>query len=158
MMQKVQDLEETNIKTPIGNISIIHKNIEVYRVKLSSKNKESVPQKKQIEEEINDYFSERMHYFSFKLNPLGTEIQKKIWRSLLDIPYGHVLTYKELGDKIGFHARVIGMACRTNPIPILIPCHRIVSANKGKDHYSFLNGPETKNWLLNHEQKNMNIS
>lgn len=92
-----------------------------------------------------------MKTFQIKINPKGSIKQQQIWEAIQNIPYGTILTYKELGQKLGIHPRIIGMGCRTNPIPIIIPCHRVVSSNPKMVHYSFIKGAETKNWLINHE-------
>ena len=80
----------------------------------------------------------------------GTEFQKKVWKELLDIRYGETLSYGEIGDRIGTKAyRSIGNACGKNPIPILIPCHRVV----GKDNIGgFSLGLDLKRKLLDIER------
>ena len=73
------------------------------------------------------------------LEIIGTDLQKKIWAELLKIPRGEVLTYKELGDKIGVHQRVIGtLGMGKNPLAVIIPCHRVVYQDAKKpDSYGF---------------------
>lgn len=63
------------------------------------------------------------------LAPEGTVFQKKVWRALRRIPDGKTLSYGELARRVGSSARAVGNACRANPIPILIPCHRVVSVS-----------------------------
>lgn len=62
------------------------------------------------------------------LAPEGTAFQKKVWRALQRIPNGKTVTYGELARRLGSSPRAVGNACRANPIPVLIPCHRVVSA------------------------------
>lgn len=101
--------------------------------------------------EMNHYFMGSSQKIQLKIKPQGTIIQEKIWKAISTIPYGKTVTYKELGQKLGIHPRIIGMGCRTNPIPIIIPCHRVISTDPKKIYYSFGKGAETKNWLLEHE-------
>jgi len=66
-------------------------------------------------------------YPDLAIRPAGTAHQKRVWQALPQIPAGRVLTYGELAAKFGSGARAVGNACRQNPIPLLIPCHRMVS-------------------------------
>ena len=79
---------------------------------------------------------------------------KKVWRELLNIPYGETRTYKEIAEKIGNPkgARAVGMANNKNPIPIIIPCHRVIGKNKKLVGYAL--GLDMKEFLLNLERKN----
>ena len=87
------------------------------------------------------------------LVPEGTAFQQRVWKALRAIPAGTVLSYGELAARLGTAARAIGGACRSNPIPILVPCHRVV-ARQGLGGYA---GEVTgdplniKRWLLRHE-------
>jgi len=88
------------------------------------------------------------------LQPSGTPFQRRVWKALGEIPVGQVCRYGELATRLGTGARAIGNACRANPIPILIPCHRVVAAH-GTGGYM---GKEAghlarKDWLLAHEQQ-----
>ncbi len=88
------------------------------------------------------------------LDPQGTVFQQRVWRELLKIPHGSTTTYGALAQKLGTGARAVGGACRCNPIPLLIPCHRVVAANgmggfSGQTDGYWL---EIKSWLLQHEQ------
>ena len=81
-------------------------------------------------EEIEEYLRGERKTFDLPLNPKGTPFQKRVWEELLTIGYGEKLTYGEIGERIGSKAyRAIGNACGQNPIPILIPCHRVEGKN-----------------------------
>jgi len=85
--------------------------------------------------------------------PQGTAFQQKVWGALLDIPSGTTMTYGELAKELQSSARAVGQACKNNPTPIIIPCHRVVS-KQGKGGY--LGQTEgklayIKTWLLQHE-------
>jgi methylated-DNA-[protein]-cysteine S-methyltransferase len=83
----------------------------------------------------------------------GTDFQQRVWRALCNIPIGTTLTYGALADRLGSGARAIGGACRENPIPILIPCHRVVGKTDGGGYSGHKQGPMMmrKYWLLAHE-------
>lgn len=83
----------------------------------------------------------------------GTSFQRRVWQALCKIPLGKTCTYGELADKLNTSARAIGMACRTNPLPIVIPCHRVVSASGLGGYCGHTEGGKlaVKQWLLAHE-------
>lgn len=84
-------------------------------------------------------------------NPQGTEFQRKVWRALCAIPWGHTISYAELAERVGSHARAVGGAVGANPVPVLIPCHRVVGKNGAMTGFSAPGGVQTKKWLLQHE-------
>lgn len=107
----------------------------------------------QIVIKIKKYFCNPKLQFKLPIQIKGTPLQQKIWQILQKIPCGKTVTYGELAQKIGTSPRVIGNACCRNPIPIVIPCHRVVAATGfggycGKTCNDFL---KIKKWLLKHE-------
>lgn len=79
--------------------------------------------------EIKEYLNGNRTLFTFPYLAKGSEFEKKVWKAMLDIPYGETRSYKWLGDKIGCRGyQAIGNACGKNNLPILIPCHRVISA------------------------------
>jgi methylated-DNA-[protein]-cysteine S-methyltransferase len=101
--------------------------------------------------QIDAYFDGRLQDFDLPLAPAGTPRQKQIWQAMSAIPYGTTKTYGELAHELGSAARAIGGACGANPLPIVIPCHRVLGAGNTMGGYSFADGPETKHMLLNLE-------
>ena len=103
--------------------------------------------------QLQGYFHDPRAPVTVALAPEGTVFQQRVWKELRAIPAGTVLTYGELAARLGTAARAIGGACRSNPIPILVPCHRVV-ARQGLGGYA---GEVTgdplniKRWLLRHE-------
>lgn len=102
-----------------------------------------------------NYLAEPMHAFGFPLRATGTPFQQRVWQALQTIPSGQTLTYAELAERVGSGARAVANACGANPIPIVIPCHRVV-AKHGLG--GFMRGRETdslniKQWLLEHERR-----
>lgn len=102
--------------------------------------------------QIEEYLSGKRTDFSLNLNPKGTDFRKKVWNELLKIPYGDTRSYKEIAIRCQNPnaCRAVGMANNLNPIPILIPCHRVVGSNKKLVGYS--GGLELKKFLLELEQ------
>ena len=101
---------------------------------------------------LDSYFrGERVSFCDIPLNPEGTVFLKTLWEGLRTIPYGEVITYGELASKYGTSPRAVGLACRKNPIPIVVPCHRVVA--KGLLLYNYSGGIETKGYLLRLEGK-----
>jgi methylated-DNA-[protein]-cysteine S-methyltransferase len=87
------------------------------------------------------------------INPGGTEFQKKVWKELAGIPYGELRTYKEIAGAMGTEnaSRAVGMANSRNPIPLIVPCHRVIGTN-GK-LTGFAHGLAMKERLINFEQE-----
>lgn len=85
----------------------------------------------------------------------GTPFQRRVWRALRTIPPGQPLTYGALAAKLGTSARAVGGACRANPVPILIPCHRVVAAKGAGGFMGATQGDaiDIKTWLLGHEAR-----
>ena len=150
-----------DINTVIGKVRIIEEDgyiIELQINKDFDKN-EYILEKdtnilKNTERQLSEYFSGKRNTFDLKLNSKGTDFMKKVWRELLNIPYGETRTYKEIAEKIGNPkgARAVGMANNKNPIPIIIPCHRVIGKNKKLVGYAL--GLDMKEFLLNLERKN----
>lgn len=150
-----------DINTIIGKVRIIEENgyiIELQINKDFDKNEDILEKDtnilKNTERQLSEYFSGKRNTFDLKLNPKGTEFMKKVWMELLNIPYGETRTYKEIAEKIGNPkgARAVGMANNKNPIPIIIPCHRVIGKNKKLVGYAL--GLDMKEFLLNLERKN----
>lgn len=98
-------------------------------------------------EQLLAYLAGRRRHFSLTLAPGGSEFQRQVWAALLRIPYGETRTYGDLARRLGREgaARAIGAASGANPLPLLIPCHRVVAAD-GLGGYS--SGPALKRRLL----------
>lgn len=98
--------------------------------------------------QLDEYFAGARRAFDLPLAPAGTAHQKKVWAGMCAIPFGRYRTYGELAHEIGSSARAVGTACGKNPIPIIVPCHRILAAGGGIGGYSGRGGVATKRALL----------
>jgi methylated-DNA-[protein]-cysteine S-methyltransferase len=97
------------------------------------------------------YFAGRLTAFDLPLAPTGSPFERDVWRRMCDIPHGRTMTYGEMADAVGGVARAVGTACGSNPIPVIIPCHRVLGAGNRMVGYSGRGRVETKRWLLVHE-------
>lgn len=98
--------------------------------------------------QIDAYFDGKRTDFDLPLAPNGTPRQREIWQAMSAIPYGETRTYGDLARDLGSAARAIGGACGANPIPLVIPCHRVLGAGGTVGGYSFADGADTKQRLL----------
>ena len=110
------------------------------------------PLLERAQEQIREYFDGRRQEFDLPLTFVGTDFQKKVWQALTEIPYGKTVTYGALAERIGCPggARAVGAANHCNPLPILVPCHRVVGA--GGNLTGYAGGMEMKKFLLELEQ------
>jgi methylated-DNA-[protein]-cysteine S-methyltransferase len=101
--------------------------------------------------QLQEYFEGQRQQFTFKMNPQGTDFQKRIWELLLDIPYGKTTTYLELSKTYGDvkAIRAVANANGKNPLWIVVPCHRVIGTDGSLTGYA--GGLHRKKWLLEHE-------
>lgn len=111
---------------------------------------------RQLARELREYFSGARREFTLPLAPGGTEFQRRVWEALCRIPFGETRSYAQLAEALGRPgaARAVGQANRRNPLPILVPCHRVLAADGGLGGYLGEwegGGTALKRWLLEHE-------
>lgn len=109
----------------------------------------------QAHKQIKEYFTGDLRAFDLPLNLKGTEFQRQVWQAIASIPYGQVRTYGQLAATLGSSrlSRAVGQAANSNPIPLIVPCHRVVGRN-GK-LTGFASGIELKSSLLSHERRDL---
>ena len=105
-----------------------------------------------VRREVTEYFAGTRQRFTVKLSPSGTPFQQSVWAALQRIPFGATRSYGELATELGNPgaARAVGRANATNPICLIVPCHRVIGADGGLAGFAF--GEEIKRRLLAHEQ------
>ena len=91
--------------------------------------------------------------FNLPLAPGGSDFQKRVWAALCAIPPGETRSYADIARTIGSAPRAVGGANGANPIPLFIPCHRVIAADGSLGGYSGGDGPVTKRYLLDHESR-----
>lgn len=107
---------------------------------------------KETARQINAYFEGELKSFNLNIQPEGTDFQLNVWEKVMKVKFGKTATYLEIALQTGSknNTRAVGLANGKNPIPIVIPCHRIIGVNGKLTGYA--GGIEKKRWLLQHEQ------
>ena len=140
------------LDTPVGRMALECEGEALTALYLPNRPMEAVgvetPLLAQGRAELAEYFQGKRRAFDLPLAPKGTPFQLRVWNELANIPYGTVISYKELAQRVdrpkGFQA--VGQANGRNPLPIFLPCHRVVGANGSLTGYA--GGLEVKQWLL----------
>ena len=139
------------VPAPFGQLLVAMENDAVVEIRFRGGNVDGVRDDRAIAnvaKQLHEYFRGERQSFDLKLAPRGTEFQQDVWRALQRIPYGDTRSYSDIAREIGRPAavRAVGAANGANPIPIVIPCHRVVGSNGSLT--GFGGGIETKRWLL----------
>ena len=143
------------IDSPVGRLSIAEAGGAVVRIAWSD-HEAGEPQARPGETpllaraalQLSEYFAGTRRDFDLPLDPAGTPFQRRVWTEMARIPFGATESYGALARKTGSVARAVGGACGANPIPIVIPCHRVVAEGGALGGFSGGTGPATKRALL----------
>lgn len=145
------------VASPLGPLSVDESDGAIVRLRWRAAAKDdATPVLRRAAEQLTAYFHAGLRAFDLPLAPAGSPFEQAVWDLMLEIPLGEACTYGEmaadLNEKgIAAAAQPVGNACGSNPIPIIIPCHRVVAASGGMGGYSGDGGLVTKRWLLEHE-------
>ena len=148
-------METCIIETPLGSTKIIGDKDGIASVSILNTKEELsevIPEPLlECVTQLKGYFKNERKTFDLKLNPEGTDFQKKVWNELLEIPFGKTIAYLELSKKLGDikAIRAVANANGKNPIWIIIPCHRVIGSDGSLTGYA--GGLSRKQWLLEHE-------
>lgn len=142
------------IESPLGITTIIGDENGVSVISVTKEGELSAEIPEVLQEavrQLQEYFEGKRTDFTFKLNPKGTEFQQKVWKSLLEIPYGKTVSYMDQTKKLGDvkAIRAVASANGKNPLWIVVPCHRVIGTNGSLTGYA--GGIWRKKWLLEHE-------
>lgn len=141
-------MPQISLHSPVGDLSLSEDDGHIVAVDWGwGRDQTSTPLLKEAVKQLNAYFDGKLENFDLPLKPHGTEFQQRVWRAMLKIPYGKVRTYGDLATKLKSGARPVGTACGRNPIPIIIPCHRVLGT-QSLGGYSGDGGLDTKVKLL----------
>lgn len=141
-------MPQLSLHSPVGDLTLSEEDDAIVAVDWGwGRDQTSTPLLKRAVKQLNAYFDGTLETFDLPLQPHGTAFHKSVWRIMLKIPYGKTLTYGEIAQRLDVSARSVGAACGRNPIPIIIPCHRVLSA-LGLGGYSGEGGADTKTALL----------
>ena len=148
-------MKKTYLQTPLGTAEICGDENGISEVKITDAeagSSEEVPELLQpAVQQLSAYFGGNLKEFDLKLNPAGTDFQKKVWAALLNIPYGTTTSYLELSKKLGDvkAIRAVAAANGKNPLWVIVPCHRVIGSDGSLTGYA--GGLARKKWLLEHE-------
>lgn len=147
---------QTTINSPVGFLKITTNDLALLSVDFTDRYSESTEYKPEIllatVLQLSEYFNGTRTEFSLTLNPEGTGFQRKVWQLVETIPFGRTASYLDIARLSGSekNTRAVGLANGKNPIPIIIPCHRVVGSSGKMTGYA--GGIDRKKWLLLHEQ------
>lgn len=142
------------IDTPVGPVAIGWEGDALTRVDLEPNGANcGVELPQAIADQLDAYFLDGSYQFDLPIDLQGTLFQRRVWQALRKIEPGHARTYGDLARELGTSPRALGGACRANPCPIVVPCHRIVAANGLGGFAGDTSGRKlaVKRWLLGHE-------
>ena len=150
-------LIETTFATPFGfQLEVSCDEHYVYRAVFTD-SPDSVPCDSRltrlIASELDAYFNNSHHHFQLPLKPQGSMYQQRVWNALLVIPVASTMTYGEMARQLESSPRAIGQACKTNPLALFIPCHRVVGKTSLGGFMGRANALDYKIALLDHEQR-----
>lgn len=145
------------LQTPMGWLKIVCTDVGLQQIQFvkaprGTRKADDHPLLKTVERQLQDYFSKKRKSFHLPLDMRGTDFQKKAWQALLEIPYGERRSYAEQAKVMGkttHYSRAVGGANNKNPIPIIVPCHRVVGSNQSLVGYA--GGLKIKEYLLDLE-------
>jgi methylated-DNA-[protein]-cysteine S-methyltransferase len=139
--------ERMTMDSPIGPLGIVVDELgRLVSVRFGGG--ESSGDAARVSAQLAEYFAGRRKTFELELAPRGTEFQLAVWNELLKVGYGETITYAELARRIGKPSavRAVGAANGANPIPVIVPCHRVIGSNGSLTGYG--GGIDRKQWLL----------
>ena len=149
-------------RSPVGRIEVVARDGAVERLHVErdgrlphEDDEDDLPDDllRSAQRQISDYFAGVRRSFDLPLRPLGTPFQQSVWAALESVPWGGTTTYGALGARVGKPqaGRAVGRAVASNPLPLLVPCHRVLGRTGGLTGYTVGGGISTKAWLLGHE-------
>ncbi|WP_169566601.1 methylated-DNA--[protein]-cysteine S-methyltransferase [Sneathiella limimaris] len=144
-------MAQLSMHSPVGDLTITEEDGEIISLDwgwIPAEWQSETPLLREAIEQLNDYFDGNRVDFDLPFNPPGTPFQKAVCAAMLKIPGGSTKSYGELAEELDSSAQAVGNACGHNPIPILIPCHRVLAAGREMGGYSGDGGLQTKKWLL----------
>jgi len=149
----MKTLESLALKTPVGELTLFAQDDAIIALDWghgmdASRTSQSAVLNAAAQALLGYFKTGHLDTKGLSLNPHGTPFQKRVWREMQAIKEGHTKTYGAVAKKLHSGPRAVGGACAANPIPLLIPCHRITAANGKIGHYSGGDGSETKTFLL----------
>ena len=136
-------------ESPVGRLTIFEEDSKLTALDWGGKSSgQATSLLLEAKRQLTAYFAGRRKMFELPLAPAGSPFELRVWQLMSDIPYGETRSYGELARDLGGVPRAVGQACDRNPLPIIIPCHRVLGAGGAMGGYSGRGGAETKRKLL----------
>ncbi len=146
-------MPQLSLHTPLGGLTLSEEDGTLVALDWGwGRDQESTPLLREGISQLQAYFDGTRRHFELPIKLDGTPYARGIWETLCKIPYGSTATYADIARQAGGSPRSVGGANGRNPMPIIVPCHRVV-ATDGVGGYSGGDGIETKQWLLAHERR-----
>lgn len=149
-------MNNQHLDTPIGRLNIVANDeavtaIEFHADPAAAQAPNAIT--RQCCHQLSDYFTGKRTEFDLPLKAHGTAFQHQVWQALIDIPYGETCSYSAIADQIDNPkaVRAVGAANGRNPIPVIVPCHRVIGRSGRLTGYA--GGLDIKVWLIEHEKK-----
>ena len=147
-------MPQLSLHTPLGEVTISEDGGAIIALDWGrGRDQEATPLLREACDQLQDYFDGKQMSFNLPLAPEGSNFQKRVWAALCAIPPGETRSYADIARTIGSAPRAVGGANGANPIPLFIPCHRVIAADGSLGGYSGGDGPATKRFLLDHESR-----
>jgi methylated-DNA-[protein]-cysteine S-methyltransferase len=146
-------IAQSTFESPVGHINLTADGetiIELSMTKTPGPSNGSAKVLKEAQKQLTEYFKGKRKDFTFKHEARGTKFQQSVWNEIARIPFGEVISYADIAREIGKPqaSRAVGGAVGSNPIPLIIGCHRVLGASGKITGYSGGEGIPTKRWLL----------
>ena len=141
---------ERSMPSPVGDLTILAGTHGITALEWRKGRMDDTPILRRAVQQLEDYFAGDLTEFTVPIRLRCSEFQQSVCAAMTAIPFGETRTYGDLADQLGVPAQAIGQACGGNPLPIIIPCHRVLGANS-LGGFSGDGGIETKVTLLRHE-------
>ena len=141
------------IETPFGPVqAVVNDDGALTELKFGASRTNGASANPVIRQQLDEFFAGKRTTFDLPMAPAGTDFQKRVWAELTRIPYGETISYAELAKRVGSEgaARAVGRANATNPIAVVVPCHRVIGADGSLTGYAY--GVELKRSLLDFER------
>lgn len=140
-----------SIDTPLGPVTAHEEDGAIVRLEWADGHADDTPLLQAVERQLAEYFAGHRRAFDLPIRIEASPAQQMVCTAMQAIPMGETRTYGDLARALGLSAQAVGQLCGGNPIPIIVPCHRILGANT-LGGFSAPGGVEAKVWLLRHER------
>ena len=140
-----------SVSSPIGSFDAAYNQIGLYKLSFVGQSQSQHPKDQKLQKSIDNFFSDKGLQFFPTMDLQGTEFQLLVWNALCSIPRGSIASYRSIAEQIGSPKafRAVGTACKLNPIPLFIPCHRVVKQDHSIGQFAL--GTKNKKFLLEME-------